>query len=149
MINPFLLDYKSRLAAWKTCRTLIKETPDVSDALDVCLNFWRQAPLENHLLNWDNHEEWPTMWQMLNTNSYCTSMHSLGIAETLRLSDHRWDSTQLWLIRDPSAHVEKVVTVYDSWVLNHGYLDKQPLVQLQHVYKQSMWSHTGKHWQLK
>lgn len=148
MINPFLLDYKARLQAWKTCRHTISETAQMDQALDVCLQFWRQAPLENHLLDWDNHETWPTVWEMLNHNSYCTSMHSLGIAETLRLSDTRWQQVQLWCIRDQQAHVEKVITVCDAWVLNHGYLDKLPRHQLQHVHAQYKWHHTGRHWQL-
>lgn len=148
MINPFVWDYQTRLAAWKQCRQEIQQNPCTDSALDTCLEFWRQAPLENHLLNWDDDSTWPTAWEMLKENSYCTSMHSLGIAETLRLSDDRWTDTQLWLIRDTQAHVEKIICVTQGWALNHGHVDKQCEDRLQHVHKQCIWRHTGKQWQL-
>jgi hypothetical protein len=145
-MNPFVSDYKTRLHAWKQLRIAIAQTPDAAQAIDVCLAFWRQAPLQNHVMNCDDETTWPTAWEMIKQNDYCTHMHSLGIAETLRLSDERWQHIHLCYLRDREAQVEKMVCVTEHWVLNHGHVDRCARHQLKHVNKLTTWAYQGKSW---
>jgi hypothetical protein len=135
-----------RLNVWKQLRRTIAATSDHTGALDACLSFWRQAPLQSRVWDWDHMEAWPTAWEMLKHNTYCENMHSLGIAETLRLSDDRFSSIQLCWLRDSQAQQEKVVCVWDTWVLNMHHVDRVPRSQLKHVNTLRTWSHTGRQW---
>lgn len=147
-MNVFVMDYKTRLQHWRELRNKISQTTDSTQAVDVCLEFWRQAPIQHHVWDWDHVETWPTPWEMLRDNTYCTNMHSLGIAETLRLSDDRFSNVQLCWIRDSQAHEEKVVCVWQDWVLNSHHVDRVPRAQLKHVNNLRTWSHTGKRWSI-
>lgn len=148
MINPFVLDYPSRLAAWKACRQQIQSHTTLEQQLDTCLEFWRQAPLENHLLNWDDAPGWPTAWEMLSNNCYCTSTHSLGIAYTLMLAVPELENQiHLKLITDKLNCVQKIVVQVQDWILNYGFVDKTPVDRLQHVHTSATWRYTGKQWQ--
>lgn len=146
MINPFLLDQKSRLRAWQTVRQQIKQEQDDETQIDLALNFWKQASFENHVLNWDDCEHWPGPWELIYSNSYCPSSHSLGVAYTLLLSDSKFDNIQLRLIDDKQYHIQKIVAVWKDWVLNHGHVDKKATSRLQNCYTQARWIWDGRRW---
>lgn len=146
MINPFLLDPKSRQRAWQQVRQQIKECHSSEQQIDLALNFWKQASLENHVLDWDHCEHWPGPWELIFNNSYCTSSHSLGVAYTLLLSDSQYSDIQLRLIQDREHHVQKIVAVWKDWVLNHAHVDKKPISRLQNCYTQATWTWDGKRW---
>jgi len=147
-MNPFVMDAKYRLSAWKSCRAEIAAQTDVDAQLDVCLKFWQQAPLENHILNWDDCTTWPSAWELLDDNSYCTSGHSLGVAYTLIwAAPDQYSDLSLRLITDRANSVQKIMVYTQGWVLNSGYLDKTSENSLQHVHTHSIWKWTGKLWQ--
>lgn len=149
MINPFLADSKTRLAAWKTCRSEIGQLTDITEQFDCCLNFWRNAPIQNHVLNWDDCNTWPTAWEQMEENNFCSSGLSLAVANTLILAKpHCNNYPTLGLITDQQVSIQKIVVYADNWVLNHDYLDRTPKNHLQHVYKHVIWKWTGKQWQI-
>ena len=147
-VNPFLLGYSERLEAWKALRQDLQTAPLLDHKLDLTTEFWRQAPMEKRTIDWDNSNSWPTPWEQLRDNSFCPSSHSLAMAATLVLScPELKDHLRLKLITDRQACVQKIVLKADPWIINHGFFDKQPVQQLQHVETQDVWTWTGKQWQ--
>lgn len=146
-MNPFIQDYATRLAAWKTCRTDVNSALKIDDKINVCLKFWKDAPIQNPLLNWDNSESWPTAWELLNENNYCTSSHSLGIAFTLVWADvDLFKNMTLDLITDRTYSVQKIVVNWQNWYLNYGYVDKIAKNTLQNVHTHERWQWAQKKW---
>ena len=147
-MNPFLLDPKERLKAWKGLRAQIASTESVVEQMDLALNFWKQAPLEKPILDWDNCQSWPTPWEMLHTNRFCESTLSLAVGYSLVLSSpHNYPDLELVLITDRLNHVQKVLARTQEWTLNHSWLDRLPRYQLQNVQIHSKWHYNGKAWQ--
>lgn len=146
-MNIFTQDYATRLAAWKACRCEIMSAQDINDKIDVCLKFWRLAPIQNPLLNWDNSMTWPTAWELLHDNCYCTSSHSLGIALTLVWADPiTFKNVSLDLITDREFSIQKIVVNWDSWYLNHGHVDKIAKNTLKSIHTHERWHWTQKQW---
>jgi hypothetical protein len=146
MINVFLGDRKTRSSAWKQIRQQIQDQPNPEIKLDLALLFWKQASFEKPTIDWDNCESWPSAWDLINNNCYCTNAHSLGVAHTLLLADPMFDNLQLRLIQDRQHHVQKIVVSWHNWYLNHGYLDKIHKDSLASISIQNAWAWNTKKW---
>jgi hypothetical protein len=146
-MNPFIQDARSRLSAWKQLRNAIQAQQLPQQQLTVALEFWRQAPLEKPLIDWDHCENWPTAWELLHNNRFCESSLSLAVALSLLYSDMlRWSHTQLVLITDRQQHVQKIVVLTQWAMLNHGWLDMRPVADLQQMHINRKWSWDNNTW---
>jgi hypothetical protein len=146
-MNPFIADYKTRLKQWKMLREQIQQESDLDAKIDLCLQFWQQAPEENMRINWDDASEWPGAWDLLSDNTYCTSSHSLGIAYTLMLADsHTFPNVKLELIWDTRHSVQRIVAKTHGYYLNWGHVDKTAQHLLQHMIIQDAWEWHNKQW---
>lgn len=147
MQNPFMMDAKHRMAIWKQLREQIAQTPDVDEKIHITLTWWRNSPLQNRVLDWDNSETWPAPWDLLYQNEYCTSAHSLGIAYTLLLADaHTFSDLKLMLIWDKLECIQKIVVTTHNCYLNVGFVDKMPVNQLKKAVIQNTWEWHNKQW---
>jgi len=147
-MNPFLADYKTRLKQWRTLRVQIKQTSDVDAKIDICLEFWKQAPEERVRINWDDSATWPGPWELLHDNAYCVSCQSMGIAYTLMLADpDTFPNVTLKLIWDRQNSIQRIVAHTHSYLLNWGYIDKTHVDTLKHVIVQNTWEWHNKQWQ--
>ena len=147
-MNPFLLSRSQRTAEWKNLRAEIAAQPSVDAKIDLCLAFWRQAGFENRVLDWDNCSTWPNPWELIYSNRYCTSSHSLGIAYTLMLADPiTFEDLQLRLINDRDHSIEKIVCDTHGYLLNHGFVDRVARNSLKAIYTQARWHWIDKKWQ--
>lgn len=148
MNNPFLLSASQRLACWKQLRQNIQQADHVDEKIRMALSWWQHAPLENRVIDWDNHASWPDPWSLLHDNTYCTSAHSLGIAYTLMLADpEQFSDVRLMLIREPDSAIQKIVVYTHDHYLNLGFVDKTPISQVQNAIRQDTWTWKNKHWQ--
>lgn len=148
IMNPFISDYPTRSQAWKQVRDQVAHTGVITDKLDTCLKFWRQAPEEHVRINWDDASTWPGAWELIHDNAYCASSVSLGIAYTLLLADAvTFNDVTLRLLWDKPNHMQRVVVHTQGWYLNWGYVDRQPESQLKHVLTQDTWCWQQKQWQ--
>jgi hypothetical protein len=146
-MNPFVLDSRSLMTAWKNCRNSVRLCDSSLMAMETCLNFWKGAPLENHHLDWDNSSSWPKPWDLINTNRFCASTLSLAVAWTLVLADaERFDDVDLLLITNKTAHVQKIVVRTGAVILNHGWLDLQSREILKQCHTHKKWVFNGKIW---
>lgn len=145
--NPFIFDYKTRLAAWKELRNKLNDSENSHNKLVYCCAFWQKAPLENQVIDWDNAATWPDAWTMIAKNNYCESTLSLAVAYTLILanSDDK-DNTRLLLITDRKNQIQKIVLQYNDWIVNHGWLDINAVTLLKTVEINRSWRFNGKNW---
>jgi hypothetical protein len=147
MQNPFMMDPKQRLASWKQIREQISQTPVVDDKIDIALAWWKNSPLQNRVMDWDNSQTWPAPWDLIYQNEYCTSAHSLGLAYTLLLADaHTFSDLQLMLIWDKLQCIQKIVVATHGYHLNVGFVDKTHVSQLKTVVIQNTWEWHHKQW---
>jgi hypothetical protein len=147
MHNPFLTDTKHRITSWKNLREQIQQAEHVDHKLDLTLSWWKQAPLQNRVLDWDHAHTWPDPWQLLHDNEYCASAHSLGVAHTLMLADPiTFPNVQLKLLWDKPNSLQRIVAHTHTYYLNWGHVDKTPQDVLQHVWIQNIWEYHNKQW---
>ena len=147
MINPFIIDPKSRLAAWKQVRIDVQKSNNIEEKINVALKFWRMAPLENPILDWDDSSKWPTPWELIHNNHFCDSTLSLALAYTLVLSDpESFSDIKLLLITDRLNHIQKIIVKTNNIILNYGWLDSSPSTILSTVNIHDMWKFDGKKW---
>jgi hypothetical protein len=86
------------------------------DSLYQCVDYWKQAPLSNHIIDPYNHKSWYTPWEIIYKNYFDLSSISIVIYYSLILSDNRWkDDLELWLIND--GEDECLITVYKEHLL--------------------------------
>jgi hypothetical protein len=147
MINPFLLDTKERLQSWKNIRIRIGNEQDVFEKISLALDFWRGAPIEKSLLDWDDSRNWPSPWELINTNRFCESTLSLGVGYTLVMADPDiFSDVKLILITDRENHVQKIIVATDDYVLNFEWLDCNSRSILRGVDINRRWGYNGKTW---
>lgn len=148
MHNPFMGDTKQRLASWKHTREQLTHAPDVDQKIDLALAWWKHAPLQNRVLDWDAHHTWPAPWDLIHNNEYCSSAHSLGIAYTLLLADPvTFADLKLVLIWDRSLAIQKIVVTTQGYCLNLGFVDKTPLNRVKDGTIHNTWEWHNKQWQ--
>lgn len=148
MTNPFVCDPRTRLLEWKNVRLQIAQLTDPLAQIQCCLNFWKQAGIENYYLDWDNCEQWPGAWDLLWQNHFCPSGLSLGVAYTLVISDPRiFDNICLNLILDRTASIHKIVVDWNNWYINAYYLDCLDKTHLPTSLSLNKWIYKNKSWQ--
>lgn len=146
MINPFILDYKTRLQSWKDLRSQVVALDNIEAKLLQTCKFWQQAPIENKVIDWDDSSSWPDAWMMISRNHYCDSTLSLAVAYTLLLVDPSESSNiRLCLITDRQNEIQKIVLKTHEYVVNHGWLDIIPKKSLV-LEVNRRWLFDGKHW---
>lgn len=117
------------------------------EKIQLTLTFWKGAPLENPLLDWDNCANWPSPWELINDNRFCDSTLSLAVANTLVMADpDNFKDAQLALITDRENHVQKIVVITHDRVLNLGWLDVTPREAIKQAHINRRWKHDGKIW---
>ena len=148
MHNQFIMDAKYRLASWKQTRDQIQQAPGVDDKIDIALAWWKHAPLQNRVLDWDAHTTWPAPWDLIHQNEYCTSAHSLGIAYTLMLADPgTFADLQLVLAWDRTQAIQKIAVLTQGYYLNLGFVDKTPVNTVKSIINQNTWVWVNRQWQ--
>ncbi len=83
-MNVFLIDFDARLQAWHHLKKKLIDSNITQTCIEVDA-WWQQAPLINHHLHPADIENWPTPWELLAENTYCTISRGLGICYTLLL----------------------------------------------------------------
>jgi uncharacterized protein YlzI (FlbEa/FlbD family) len=114
--------YEERLAQWAHLRSSTAEDKEFLFAVN---QFWMMAPTVNRWLHWQDQQNWPDPWELLNNSAYCDVAKALGIVYTIMLSgrDHLLDNTTIEQIT-ATLDEENVVRVNGGrYVLNwdlHG-----------------------------
>jgi hypothetical protein len=116
--------FESRLDSWTQLRTRASALP-VEQALEAINAWWFSAPWTGYHLHWDDQEEWPDPWQLLDDNIFCEVARGLGILYTITLLD-RADIDSAELVLSKNGH--NLVQVNKSkYILNW---DKSTIVNI-------------------
>jgi hypothetical protein len=116
--------FESRLASWTQLRTRANTLP-VDQALEAINQWWFSSPWTGYHLHWDDQEEWPDPWQLLDDNIFCEVARGLGILYTITLLD-RTDIDSAELVLSENGH--NLVQVDKSkYILNW---DKSTIVNI-------------------
>lgn len=86
MPNVFQSAYDLRLKNWYRLRQSLEDKDLKTQCIEID-SWWQHAPLVNHYLHSDFVHEWPTPWELLAENNYCTIARGLGMTYTLLLLD--------------------------------------------------------------
>lgn len=84
MVNPFLLDFYTRLRAWHELKEKLSTFTLEQQCVEVD-KFWQRCPMSSHYLHPADIEIWPNPWELLNDNKYCLYGRALGMVYTLLL----------------------------------------------------------------
>jgi len=80
-------DFGDRLAAWNQLRNQSLAQP-VDQTLAAINTWWFNTPWIPYHLHWDDRNNWPDPWQLLEDNIYCPLARGLGILYTIAIINH-------------------------------------------------------------
>ena len=118
------ITFESRLDSWTQLRTRAKNLP-VEEALEAINSWWFTSPWTGYHLHWDDREDWPDPWQLLDDNIFCEVARGLGILYTITLLD-RADIDSAELILTKNGH-NLVLVDKSKYILNW---DKSTVVNI-------------------
>jgi hypothetical protein len=118
-MNPFLLPEKDRLLSWRELRNLIQAASDL-EKYNLLVKWWSRAPICAYSIDLHDCTHWPTPWELLNENMFCTSAIAFMMAHTLALTG--FDKSRIKLVYVRGNSDERLVVVIDDVVtLNYSY----------------------------
>lgn len=79
--------YDERLTNWVSLREELS-CQDLETALATVNQWWFEAPFVNRHLHPQDVDNWPTPWELLADNLYCTLTRALGMMYTLMLTNN-------------------------------------------------------------
>lgn len=79
--------FEQRLNSWHELRT-IAASAEPLQSLQLINDWWHCSPWTPYYLHWDDIDDWPNPWQLLEDNIYCPVAKSLGILYTITIIDH-------------------------------------------------------------
>jgi hypothetical protein len=116
--------FESRLDSWTQLRTRANALP-VDLALDAINTWWFSSPWTGYHLHWDDREDWPDPWQLLDDNIFCEVARGLGILYTITLLE-RVDIHSAELVLTKMGH-NLVLVDKSKYILNW---DKSSIVNI-------------------
>lgn len=115
----------SLMGCWKQLRTELTVNLTDLEQLQLVNEFWRHAPIQKYVINWDDPISWPDPWNLMHELDFDESSVALGMFYTLYLGfDQRWTSDRmtLMLINDRVRSMQKIILDLDGkWLLNYEY----------------------------
>lgn len=107
------------LKEWRDLRETIKNKTKMVKLKEV-VNFWSKQGIVNYVLDYDNPETWPTVWELISEGFYDQTALSYLMAETLFLVD---ENPRLVLIKIIKTNEILLVVSIDDYILNYSYND--------------------------
>ncbi len=86
----FSNNYEQRLSAWRSFRETLEHA---EDPLQSVIDFFRPVPLVKYQCDPYDRNTWPSPWELIQENIYCTFVKILAICYTLQLTDKFLAST--------------------------------------------------------
>ena len=120
-MNPFLLPAKERLLSWRELRNQISTVED-TEKFNLIAAWWARAPICAYSIDSLDCTQWPTPWELMNENMFCTSGVAYMMAQTLVLSGFDRSRIRLQVIRGNDDE-RLVVLVDNAQVLNYSFAE--------------------------
>jgi len=121
---------KERLRSWKKFRESLNELTK-KDALYQTAKLWGTVPLENRTIDPYDSIRWPTPWEMIYSNHFCSYSRALGIYYTLLYSNQKFELDINLIQCHELNDIILVIIVDNDTVLNYTFddLDKWNEIQ--------------------
>lgn len=110
----WLSNYDLRLRSWVDLRNKAIAEP-LNDALARINDWWFTTNWEPYNLHWDDIDNWPDPWQLLQDNRHCDLARGLGILYTITIID-RPDIKDAALINVDDSNL--VLVNKEKYILN-------------------------------
>lgn len=95
--------FAERLESWYQLRQHASSA-DLESAVISINRWWLNSPWVAYHLHWDDRDQWPDPWQLLDDNIFCSLARGLGILYTITLID-RPDLQNCWLAEHGSDNL--------------------------------------------
>ena len=122
-MQPYLLSPSERIRHWRTFRSSLDASLSDEEHLMMTMNYWNQYPIVTRYIDPYTPENWPTPWELLTENEFCSSSLAYMMEQTLLMSaDKRWLPNRLSLkyIDDKELSAEFIILVIDDkYVINY------------------------------
>lgn len=124
----FNKNYEERLSNWQVFRSNLNTS---SDALLDVIRFYQQAPIVSIHTDPYNKETWPSPWELLYENQYCSFCKILGMCYSLQLTESFKDKEfEIHIGVDRQNHETYYLLSIDSNVIgfndNYIHISKLP-----------------------
>ena len=124
----FNLNYEERLSRWREFRDSLEKS---SNAIDDVVQFYRMAPTVSIHTDPYNNNTWPSPWELLHENQYCSFCKILGICYTLQLTESfKGKSFEIIIGRDIDCNTRMYLLSIDNNIIgiddNYLHVDKLP-----------------------
>lgn len=119
-MNPFLQSSSERLSSWREFRRLLSDIGEL-DQLTRLAKWASQIPTVTYALDFDNPSSWPTPWELLHENHFCTTAVAYLMEQTLIMLG--WEPSRLRLLYIKNADDQEqkmILLVDDTWALNYS-----------------------------
>ena len=110
----WLSNYTLRLSSWVDLRNKASYEPAL-DALTRINEWWFDTNWTPYSLHWDDKDNWPDPWELLQNNKHCDLARGLGILYTITLID-RPDFKDAMLIGLEESNL--VLVQKEKYILN-------------------------------
>lgn len=139
-----LFSPEERLVEWRKFRKWLTEL-SLEDQLDTVASWWSKSPITSRVIDPYTPETWPNVWELVHSGKFCKSGISIGIEQTLLLSNKENESKiELWLIDDNGQDIYLIVVVNQEYVLNYNHNQVDQLKSLKNYKIISKFKFDGK-----
>lgn len=119
-MNPFLLSSSERLAAWRDFRSKISGLEE-TEQLNSLATWAGQIPTVTFSLDFDDPASWPTPWELIHENRFCSTGVAYLMEQTLIMMGWNPDRLKLIYMKNSEDQAQTMILVVDdTWVLNYS-----------------------------
>lgn len=108
-------DFETRLREWRQLR-LDCQDKSLKEQLDTINDWWSHAPRINHLVHWNDQDNWLGPWDLLEENGYCELASALGLAYTILLVNENVDVVIAKAVDEIGS--DCTILLVDNYILN-------------------------------
>jgi hypothetical protein len=120
--------YENRLAEWRQLRDSIEES---EDPLRLCLEFWDNIPEVRLAADPYDQSNWPTPWEMIEENNFCSFVKILAICYTLQLTERFSHETfEINIVQDRNKQDVSYLLFFDTTCIGYEPMKAIPIENL-------------------
>lgn len=109
-------DFETRLREWRQLRIDVQDK-SLKEQLGTINNWWSHAPRINHLIHWNDQDNWLGPWDLLAENGYCELASALGLAYTILLVNENV-KVEIQQVTDEYGSDCIILVVNNDYILN-------------------------------
>lgn len=119
MNQIYLLPFNQRIGQYKEFRKQLKDK-SLTEQLELTMEWFKNWPLVNRLIDIDSCQHWLTPWEFLKENCLCENAKVVLLHETIcMLNDDFEKNSKILLINDRNKEIVQLVILYNNELLNY------------------------------